>query len=109
MCNGIRWCKEAKVDKLFGIWYTTDMSLEKAVWYGKEHRKPYYKKAKNFDRTCRNGGSCDYCQMNRHYRRVCEELFARDELAYAGILYRTRLRIQSRRLRWINMANYEAN
>ena len=34
------------------------MSLDKAVFYGKEHRKPYTN-SKAVDRTCRNHGSCD--------------------------------------------------
>ena len=42
------------------------MSLDKAVFYGKEHRKPY-KGAKAVDHTCRNHGSCDYCKRNRMY------------------------------------------
>ena len=42
------------------------MSLDKAVFYGKEHRKPYTN-SKAVDRTCRNHGSCDYCKNNRMY------------------------------------------
>lgn len=33
----------------------------------KDKRKPYYKKCEQLDRTCRPGGSCPYCQGNRHY------------------------------------------
>lgn len=40
------------------------MSLDKAIRSGKEHRKPYRKSAR-FDRSCRHGGSCDYCRGNR--------------------------------------------
>lgn len=40
------------------------MSLDKAISYGKEHRKPYHG-AKAVDSTCRNHGSCDYCKNNR--------------------------------------------
>ena len=42
------------------------MSLDKAVFYGKEHRKPY-KGAKAVCQNCRNHGDCDYCKGNRLY------------------------------------------
>lgn len=40
------------------------MSLEKAIKYGKEHRRPY-RGSKAFDCSCRNHGSCSYCESNR--------------------------------------------
>ena len=40
------------------------MSLDKAIKYGKEFRKPYYG-AKAFDSTCRNHGSDDWAKENR--------------------------------------------
>lgn len=40
------------------------MSLEKAIAHGKEHRKPY-RGSKAFDCSCRNHGSCSYCESNR--------------------------------------------
>ena len=40
------------------------MSLDKAIQHGKEHRKPYHRSGK-FDRTCRPGGGCPYCEGNR--------------------------------------------
>lgn len=40
------------------------MSLDKSIERGKEHRKPYHG-SKQFDRTCRNHGSCDWCKDNR--------------------------------------------
>ena len=43
------------------------MSLDKAVKYGKEHRKEY-RGAKAVDKTCRNHGSCEYCKSNRMYK-----------------------------------------
>lgn len=43
------------------------MSLDKAIKYGKEHRKQY-RKAKAIDKTCRNHGSCDWCKSNRLYQ-----------------------------------------
>lgn len=48
------------------------MSLNKAIYYGKEHRKPYYR-SQRFDYTCRPHGSCGYCRRNRlfnDYRRM---------------------------------------
>ena len=42
------------------------MSLDKAIKYNKEHRKPYYG-AKSVDKTCRNHGTCDWCKRNRLY------------------------------------------
>ena len=29
--------------------------------------KQVYRKSKRFDKSCRNHGSCPYCQGNRHY------------------------------------------
>lgn len=43
------------------------MALDKAIMYGKEHRKTYYG-AKAVDKTCRNHGSCPCCQGNRQYK-----------------------------------------
>ena len=40
------------------------MSLDKAIKYGKEHRKPY-SGGKAIDKTCRNHGSCSWCLSNR--------------------------------------------
>ena len=40
------------------------MSIDKAILSGKEKRKPY-RKSKRFDRTCRNHGSCPWCENNR--------------------------------------------
>ena len=42
------------------------MSLDKAIEYGKEHRKDY-RGSKRIDKTCRNHGGCDYCKGNRLY------------------------------------------
>lgn len=41
------------------------MSLDKAIMYGKEHRRPYYQRCKIVDPQCRNHGSCEYCRENR--------------------------------------------
>ena len=43
------------------------MSLDKAIKYGKEHRKPY-RGAKAVDSACRNHGSCSYCESNRLHK-----------------------------------------
>ncbi|HJV95155.1 MAG TPA: hypothetical protein VJ608_03925 [Albitalea sp.] len=40
------------------------MSLDKAIEHGKEHRIQY-RGSKRFDRTCRNHGSCKYCERAR--------------------------------------------
>jgi len=44
------------------------MSLEKAIHYGKEHRKPYYG-SRLFDSACCHQGSCKWCSNNRDYRK----------------------------------------
>ena len=43
------------------------MSFNKAIEHGKEHRKQYYKYCKLVDPSCRNHGSCIYCQGNPQY------------------------------------------
>lgn len=43
------------------------MSLDKAIKYGKEKRKPY-RKAKAVDKSCRNHGDCKWCENNRTYK-----------------------------------------
>ena len=55
------------------------MSLEKAIKYGKEKRKEY-RKSKAVDSSCRNGGSCPYCQSNRQHTNKARELEAKDKL-----------------------------
>mgnify|MGYP006295321945 CR=1 FL=1 len=40
------------------------MSLDKAINSKKERRKPYTG-AKAIDHTCRNHGSCPYCEQSR--------------------------------------------
>lgn len=44
----------------------TLMSLNKAIEHKKEKRKPF-RKSKAFDATCRNHGSCSYCEQNRTF------------------------------------------
>ncbi len=43
------------------------MSLDKAIEHGKEKRKPY-RGAKAIDGTCRNHGSCKWCENNRKHK-----------------------------------------
>ena len=43
------------------------MSLDKAIEHGKEHRKPY-RGSKAIDYTCRNHGSCPWCERNRRHK-----------------------------------------
>lgn len=43
------------------------MSLDKAIINGKEHRKPY-RKSRAIDRSCRNHGTCPYCQKGRQHK-----------------------------------------
>lgn len=46
------------------------MSLDKAIKYGKEHRKQY-RGAKAVDPHCRNHGDCLYCLRGRmHHANV---------------------------------------
>lgn len=54
------------------------MGLEKSIQSGKEHRKPY-RGAKAVDSTCRNHGSCPWCQGNRTYKNDKRELAAEQE------------------------------
>ncbi len=42
------------------------MSLDKAIANGKEKRKPF-RKSKSFDSSCRNHGSCEYCENKRRF------------------------------------------
>ena len=45
------------------------MGLDKAIFYGKEHRRPYYK-AKAVSLACRNHGTCPWCEANRKYKAI---------------------------------------
>lgn len=47
------------------------MPLDKAILHKKEHRKPW-RGSKNFDKTCRNHGGCDWCKANRLYSSTKE-------------------------------------
>lgn len=43
------------------------MSLDKAIEHKKERRKPYHG-SKAIDCTCRNHGSCLWCEQNRKHK-----------------------------------------
>lgn len=43
------------------------MGLDKAIKYGKEKRKPY-RGSKVYFCSCRNHGSCPWCERNRRYK-----------------------------------------
>lgn len=60
------------------------MGLEKAIEYGKEHRKPY-RGAKAIDRTCRNHGGCGWCKENRTHKYDKQKLSAKQELEEYGL------------------------
>lgn len=55
------------------------MSLDKSIQSGKSHRNPY-RGAKAIDATCRNHGSCKWCEGNRTYKNDKRELAAEQEL-----------------------------
>lgn len=55
------------------------MSLDKAIEHGKEKRKPYTG-SKAIDRTCRNHGSCGWCEENRKYKYIKREEACRERL-----------------------------
>lgn len=55
------------------------MSLDKAIKYGKEKRKRYYR-SKAVDKTCRNHGSCPYCANNRMHSTKVRQLKASADL-----------------------------
>ena len=48
------------------------MSHDKAIETGKEKRKQY-RGSKNFDYSCRNHGSCSWCQGNRMHKHTKKE------------------------------------
>jgi len=50
------------------------MSFDKAIEYGKEKRKKY-RGAKAIDRTCRNHGSCPWCENGRQYKNRKNALY----------------------------------
>lgn len=55
------------------------MALYKAIDSGKEHRKQY-RDSRLFDVTCRNHGSCGWCEKNRTHNNRKREQAALDAL-----------------------------
>lgn len=55
------------------------MSLDKAIIYKKERRKPYTR-AKSVDKQCRNHGNCSYCLSNRLYKNIVRKEKSDEEL-----------------------------
>lgn len=54
------------------------MSLEKAIKYGKERRKPFtHGKAARY--SCRNQGSCQWCLENRMINTIRKLSAAKDK------------------------------
>lgn len=60
------------------------MSLHKAIKSGKEHRVEYGTKnqpyCKAVDPTCRNHGTCIYCEKNRTHKNIKQKEIVKDEL-----------------------------
>lgn len=54
------------------------MSLDKSIKHSKEKRKPY-RGAKAIDHTCRNHGTCPYCEKNRTYSNTKNEKIAKEK------------------------------
>ena len=54
------------------------MSLDKAIKYGKEKRKPY-RKAKAVDKWCRNHGNCEWCKNGRLHNNKIREMKYKEE------------------------------
>lgn len=55
------------------------MSLDKSIERKKEKRKPF-RGSKRFDRTCRNHGSCGYCENTRTFERKRKVFSAQNEI-----------------------------
>ena len=53
------------------------MGFEKAIEHGKTRRKPY-RGSKAFDPSCRNHGSCPWCEGNRTYKNRKRELQSKE-------------------------------
>lgn len=53
------------------------MSFDKNYQNRKDWRKPYYN-AKSFDTSCRNHGSCPYCQASIKHKNKKREPISED-------------------------------
>lgn len=56
------------------------MSLDKSIKHRKDKRQPYRGSAR-FDRSCRHGGSCDYCRNARLRHDARERAEASEQLS----------------------------
>jgi hypothetical protein len=57
------------------------MSLDKAILHGKEKRREYQgRTSKRFDRSCRNHGSCGYCENNRLFSLLRLKFKSQEEI-----------------------------
>ena len=54
------------------------MTLDKAIKYGKEKRKPY-RKGKGVSPSCRNHGSCSWCRDCRLHSNKVREMKYKEE------------------------------
>ena len=55
------------------------MSMDKAILYGKEKRKPY-RGVKAIDPWCRNHGADEWALENRQYKNKKREMAAKDKM-----------------------------
>jgi hypothetical protein len=55
------------------------MSLDKAIEYGKEHRKQYRKYCEAIDKQCRPHRGCEWCKSNR-FHKIKKQLLKLEEL-----------------------------
>lgn len=55
------------------------MSLDKAIKYGKEKRKPY-RGSKVYYSSCRNHGGCPWCRENRLHKFRDKHPFTRKDV-----------------------------
>jgi len=62
------------------------MTMDRAIASGKEHRRPY-RGSRAFDRSCRHGGSCSWCEGNRTVRAKREISAARDLLEPRSVVW----------------------
>ena len=53
--------------------------LNKAIKHNKEYRKEF-RNSKQFDYSCRNHGSCSWCETNRRHFHIKRELASKQDL-----------------------------
>lgn len=54
------------------------MSMNKAIKSGKEHRKEY-RGSKAIAKSCRNHGSCVWCEMNRKHKFLKKDIDIKED------------------------------